>query len=146
MRKVSLIGNSLAYCLNQERQCATNYRPGMTPEEVHVVFEKSLRGERKKRAATRNDTRKERAVRLSPHASGCTGSSHGATASRQRRLAGLNGAGSSSSRKGYPTSAARRWTCAALIWCKPVRMIFLRPRREPAADRSIVRLRQGIGM
>ena len=74
MRKVSLIGNSLAYCLNQERQGATNYRPGMTPEEAHVVFEKSLRDERKKRAATRNDTRKERAVRLSPHASGRTGS------------------------------------------------------------------------
>jgi hypothetical protein len=74
MRKVSLIGNSLAYLLCQERQCATDYRPGMTPEDVRVVFEKSLRGERKKRAATRNDTRKERAVRLSPHASGRTGS------------------------------------------------------------------------
>jgi hypothetical protein len=46
----------------------------MTPEDVRVVFEKSLRGERKKHAATRNDTRKERAVRLSPHASGRTGS------------------------------------------------------------------------
>ena len=38
MRKVSLIGNSLAYCLNQERQRATDYRPGMTPEDVRVVF------------------------------------------------------------------------------------------------------------
>jgi hypothetical protein len=65
---------SLAYLLCQTRQCATDYRPGMTPEDVRVVFEKSLRGERKKRAATRNDTRKERAVRLSPHASGRTGS------------------------------------------------------------------------
>jgi hypothetical protein len=60
---------SLAYLLCQTRQCATDYRLGMTPEEVRVVF---LRGERKKRAATRNDTRKERAVRLSPHASGRT--------------------------------------------------------------------------
>jgi hypothetical protein len=80
----------------------------MTPEDVRVVFEKSLRGERKKRAATRNDTRKERAVRLSAHASGCTGSSHGATASRDRRrqasVVGLNDAGSSSLRKSYPTS------------------------------------------
>src|SRR5262249_1410657 len=67
MRKVSLIGNSLAYCLNQERQRATDYRPGMTPEDVRVVFEKLLPGERKERAATRNDTRRERAVRLSPH-------------------------------------------------------------------------------
>jgi hypothetical protein len=68
------VTNSLAYCLNQERQRATDYRPGMTPEDVRVVFEKSLRGERKKRAATRNDTTKERAVRLSPHASSRTGS------------------------------------------------------------------------
>jgi len=68
MSKVSLIGNSLAYLLCQTRQCANDYRPGMTPEDVRVVFEKSLRGERKKRAATRNDTRKERAVRWSPHA------------------------------------------------------------------------------
>jgi hypothetical protein len=37
MRKVSLIGNSLAYCLNQERQRATDYRPGMTPEDVRAV-------------------------------------------------------------------------------------------------------------
>src|SRR5262245_47363190 len=59
MPKNSLIGNSLAYCLNQTRQCATDYRPGMTPEEVHAVY---LRGERKKRAATRNSTGKERAV------------------------------------------------------------------------------------
>jgi hypothetical protein len=68
------VTNSLAYCLNQERQRATDYRPGMTPEDVRVVFEKSLRGEGKKRAATRNDTTKERAVRLSPHASSRTGS------------------------------------------------------------------------
>jgi len=61
------VTNSLAYLLCQTRQSATDYRPGMTPEDVRVVFEKSLRGERKKRAATRNDTRKERAVRLSPH-------------------------------------------------------------------------------
>src|SRR5262245_54179019 len=72
MSKVSLIGNSLAYLLCQTRQRANDYRPGMTPEDVRVVFEKSLRGERKKRAATRNDTRKARAVRLSPHASGRT--------------------------------------------------------------------------
>jgi hypothetical protein len=68
------VTNSLAYLLCQTRQGATDYRPGMTPEDVRVVFEKSLRGERKKHAATRNDTRKERAVRLSPHASGRTGS------------------------------------------------------------------------
>ena len=74
MSKVSLIGNSLAYLLCQTRPRANDYRPGMTPEDVRVVFEKSLRGEREKRAATRNDTRKERAVRLSPHASGRTGS------------------------------------------------------------------------
>jgi hypothetical protein len=37
MRKVSLIGNSLAYCLNQKRQRATDYRPGMTPEDVRGV-------------------------------------------------------------------------------------------------------------
>ena len=29
--------NSLAYCLNQERQRATDYRPGMTPEDVRRV-------------------------------------------------------------------------------------------------------------
>src|SRR5262249_10926626 len=66
------VTNSLAYLLCQTRQSATDYT-GMTPEDVRVVFEKSLRGERKKLAATRNDTRKERAVRLSPHASGRTG-------------------------------------------------------------------------
>ena len=43
MRKVSLIGNSLAYCLNQERQRATDYRPGMTPEDVRAVSDKSVR-------------------------------------------------------------------------------------------------------
>jgi hypothetical protein len=31
------VTNSLAYCLNQERQRATDYRPGMTPEDVRVV-------------------------------------------------------------------------------------------------------------
>jgi len=67
MSKVSLIGNSLAYLLCQTRQGATDYT-GMTPEDVRVVFEKSLHGEREKRAATRNDTRKERAVRWSPPA------------------------------------------------------------------------------
>ena len=75
MSKVSLIGNSLAYerpvtnslayLLCQTRESATDYRLGMTPEDVRAVFEKSLRGEQKKRAATRNDTREERAVRLS---------------------------------------------------------------------------------
>ena len=65
------VTNSLAYLLCQTRQDATDYRPGMTPEDVRVVF---LRGEQKKRAATRNDTRKERAVPLSPLASGRTGS------------------------------------------------------------------------
>jgi hypothetical protein len=37
MRKVSLIGNSLAYLLCQTRQRATDYRPGMTPEDVRAV-------------------------------------------------------------------------------------------------------------
>jgi hypothetical protein len=54
--------STLAYFLNQTRQCATDYRPGMTPEDVRVVFEKSLRDKRKERAATRNDTREERAA------------------------------------------------------------------------------------
>jgi hypothetical protein len=68
------VTNSLAYLLCQTRQGATHYRPGMTPEDVRVVVEKSLRGEQKKRAAAQNDTRKERAVPLSPLASGRTGS------------------------------------------------------------------------
>jgi hypothetical protein len=38
-----LVTNSLAYCLNQERQRATDYRPGMTPDGVRAVSEKSLR-------------------------------------------------------------------------------------------------------
>jgi hypothetical protein len=67
------VTNLLAYLLCQTRQDATDYT-GMTPKDFRAVFEKSLRGEREKRAATRNDTRKERAVRLSPHASGRTGS------------------------------------------------------------------------
>jgi len=37
MRKVSLIGNSLAYCLNQKRQSATDYCSGMTTEDVRAV-------------------------------------------------------------------------------------------------------------
>jgi hypothetical protein len=37
MRKVSLIGNSLAYLLCQEAKRATEYRPGMTPEDLRVV-------------------------------------------------------------------------------------------------------------
>jgi hypothetical protein len=37
MRKVSLIGNSLAYLLCQTRQRATDYRSGMTPEDVRAV-------------------------------------------------------------------------------------------------------------
>jgi hypothetical protein len=37
------VTNSLAYCLNQERQRATDYRPGMTPEDVRAVSEKSVR-------------------------------------------------------------------------------------------------------
>jgi hypothetical protein len=41
--RISLIGNSLAYCLNQERQRATDYRPGMTPEDVRAVSDKSVR-------------------------------------------------------------------------------------------------------
>jgi hypothetical protein len=44
VRKVSLIGDSLAYLLCQEAK-TTDYRPGMTPEDVRAV--------RKKRAATR---------------------------------------------------------------------------------------------
>jgi hypothetical protein len=43
MRKVSLIGNSLAYLLCQEAKRATEYRPGMTPEDVGAVSEKSVR-------------------------------------------------------------------------------------------------------
>ena len=43
MRKVSLIGNSLAYLLCQEAKRATDYRPGMTPEDVRAVREKSVR-------------------------------------------------------------------------------------------------------
>ena len=47
MRKVSLIErpgtNSLAYLLCQTRQRATDYRPGMTPEDVRAVSEKSVR-------------------------------------------------------------------------------------------------------
>ena len=41
MRKVSLIGNSLAYLLCQEAKRTTDYRLGMTPEDVHAVSEKS---------------------------------------------------------------------------------------------------------
>jgi hypothetical protein len=37
MRKLSLIGNSLAYLLCQTRQRATGYRPGLTPEDVRAV-------------------------------------------------------------------------------------------------------------
>jgi hypothetical protein len=37
MSKVNLIGNSLAYLLCQEAKRATDYRPGMTPEDVRVV-------------------------------------------------------------------------------------------------------------
>jgi hypothetical protein len=37
MRKVSLIGNSLAYLLCQEAKRATEYRPGMTLEDLRVV-------------------------------------------------------------------------------------------------------------
>ena len=41
MRKVSLherpVTNSLAYLLCQEAKRATDYRPGMTPEDVHAV-------------------------------------------------------------------------------------------------------------
>ena len=43
MRKVSLIGNSLAYLLCQEAKRATDYRHGMTPEDVRAVSEKSVR-------------------------------------------------------------------------------------------------------
>jgi hypothetical protein len=66
--------NSLAYLLCQTRQGATDYRPGMTPQDARLVFEKSLRGEQKKRAATGPDTRQERGAPLSPLAIGCTGS------------------------------------------------------------------------
>ena len=37
MRKIGLIGNSLAYLLYQTRQRARDYRPGMTPEDVRAV-------------------------------------------------------------------------------------------------------------
>jgi hypothetical protein len=127
MPKVSLIGNSLAYCLNETRQRATDYRPGVTPEDVRAVSEKSVRQHETTRGRNAPfDCRRTQAA--------VPGAVTVPPASRQRRPAGLNGAGSSSSRKGYPTSAARRWPCAALVWCKPVRMIFLRPRREPAAE------------
>ena len=43
MRKVSSIGNSLAYLLCQEAKRATDYRPGMTPEDVRAVSKKSVR-------------------------------------------------------------------------------------------------------
>ena len=49
MRKVSLIENSrpmtnsLAYLLCQETKRATDYRPGITPEGVRAVSEKSVR-------------------------------------------------------------------------------------------------------
>ena len=47
MRKVSLherpVTNSLAYLLCQTTQRATDYRPGMTPEDVRAVSEKSVR-------------------------------------------------------------------------------------------------------
>jgi len=62
-RRTQMIGHLLAYCLNQTRQCEGDYRPGMTPEEVHAVY---LRGEQKKGRS---------APWLSPHASGCTRSS-----------------------------------------------------------------------
>ena len=42
MRKVSLIGNSLAYLLCQEAKRTTNYRLGMTPEDVHAVTKKAF--------------------------------------------------------------------------------------------------------
>jgi hypothetical protein len=61
MRKVSLIGNSLAYLLCQEAKRATEYRPGMTPEDVGAVSEKSVR---------QHETTK-RAVRFSPRAAAC---------------------------------------------------------------------------
>ena len=37
------VTNSLAYLLCQTRQRATDYRPGMTPEDVRAVSEKSVR-------------------------------------------------------------------------------------------------------
>ena len=47
MRKVSLherpVTNSLAYLLCQEARRATDYRPGMMPEDVRAVSEKSVR-------------------------------------------------------------------------------------------------------
>ena len=47
MRKVSLherpVTNSLAYLLCQEAKRATDYRPGMTPEDVRAVSKKSVR-------------------------------------------------------------------------------------------------------
>ena len=58
MRKVSLIGNSLAYLLCQTRQRATDYRPGMTPEDVRAVSEKSVRQHETTRAqVVRHQTR-----------------------------------------------------------------------------------------
>jgi hypothetical protein len=48
MRKVSLIGNSLAYLLCQEAKRATDYRRGMTPEDVRAVSEKKAHGNTKR--------------------------------------------------------------------------------------------------
>jgi hypothetical protein len=45
MRKVSLIGNSLTYLLCQEAKRATDYRPGMTPEDVRVCPPSALIGQ-----------------------------------------------------------------------------------------------------
>jgi hypothetical protein len=43
MRNVSSIGGSLAYLLCQTRATDTDYYPGMTPEDVRAVSEKSAR-------------------------------------------------------------------------------------------------------
>ena len=50
--------STLAYFLNQTRQCATDYRPGMTPEDVRAVSEKSVRQHETTRAqVVRHQTR-----------------------------------------------------------------------------------------
>jgi hypothetical protein len=53
MSKVSLVGNSLAYLLCQEAKRATDYRLGMTPEDVRAVSEKSVRQHETRQASRR---------------------------------------------------------------------------------------------
>ena len=73
MRKVSLIGNSLAYLLCQEAKRATDYRSGITPEDVRAVSEKSMqehgmtRGRNAPFDYRRTQAAAPRAVTVPPH-------------------------------------------------------------------------------